>query len=253
MTASATASSGAWPGSTRQTDSYVITMANQKGGVGKTMLALALAAHTASANGRALLLDVDPQANSYDLSTVMDDPGYDCLHEIDPAQLAKLRRLKDYDTILVDAPGSIGSVDGRDTAGDRAGAVLAGILRESSFVLIPYNHKPESLRPTIRTAAVVKAAGLPFAAVVTMADTTGGEDRMRAWVADAHAVLSSAGVPYCGSFIREYRAWPNSIRAGIPITRYGERHAPKLREDIARLHAELLLELGRHAPAWSAS
>jgi chromosome partitioning protein len=250
MTADATAPSGAWPGSARQTDSYVITMANQKGGVGKTMLALALAAHTASANGRALLVDVDPQANSYDLSAVMDTPGYDSLHELDPAQIAKLRRLRDYDTILVDSPGSIGSVDGGQ--GDKAGAVLAGILRESTFVLIPYNHKPESVRPTVRTAAVVREAGIPFAAVVTMADTTGGEDRMRAWVDEAHGVLSAAGVPFFGSFVREYRAWPNSIRAGIPITRYSERHSPKLREDVARLHAELLLELGRRDPARSA-
>jgi chromosome partitioning protein len=220
--------------------------------VGKTMLALALAAHTAAANGRALLVDVDPQANSYDLSAVMQVPGYESLHELDPAQLAKLRRLRDYDTILVDSPGSIGSVDSPGGRGDRAGSVLAGILRESTFVLIPYNHTPEAVRPTVRTAEVVRAAGVPFAAVVTMADTTGGEDRLRAWVAEAHGVLSSAGIPYFRSFVRLYRAWPNSIRAGVPITRYSERHAPKVREDVARLHAELLLELGRRAPAASA-
>jgi chromosome partitioning protein len=254
MTANATAPSGAWPGSTRTVDSYVITLANQKGGAGKTMLALALAAHTAAANGRALLVDVDPQANSYDLSAVMADPGYDTLHELDPAQLAKLRRLRDYDTILVDSPGSLGAIDrnGPDRSEDRAGNVLAGVLRESSFVLVPYDHTPEILRPTIRTAAVIRDAGVPFAVVVTKADVTGGEDRMRAWVEDAHAVLASAGVPYFRSFIRGYRAWPNSIRAGVPITRYSERHAPKVREDVARLHAELLLELGRRAPAGNA-
>ena len=251
MTTNATALSGALPGSARQTDSYVITMANQKGGVGKTMLALALAAHTAAANGRALLVDVDPQANSYDLSAVMEDPGYDTLHELDPAQLAKLRRLRDYDTILVDSPGSIGSID-RQGSGDKAATVLAGILRESTFVLLPYNHLPEAVRPTVRTAAVIRDAGVPFAAVVTMADTTSGEDRLRAWVEEAHGVLSAAGVPYFRSFVRQYRAWPNSVRAGVPITRYSERHAPKVREDVGRLHAELLLELGRRAPGGSA-
>ena len=47
MTTYATAPSGALPGlSARQTDSYVIAVMNQKGGVGKTMVTLALAAHT---------------------------------------------------------------------------------------------------------------------------------------------------------------------------------------------------------------
>ena len=68
MTTNATASSGALPGNARQTDSYVITIANQKGGVGKTMVTLSLAAHTAAAYGRALVVDVDPQANAYDLT-----------------------------------------------------------------------------------------------------------------------------------------------------------------------------------------
>src|SRR5512135_255875 len=76
MTINATASSGAFPGTARQTDSYVIAVLNQKGGVGKTMVTLSLAAHTAAANGRALVVDVDPQANAYDLTKLMDGPGY---------------------------------------------------------------------------------------------------------------------------------------------------------------------------------
>jgi chromosome partitioning protein len=238
MTTNATAASGAFPGSARQTDSYVITMANQKGGVGKTMLTLALAAHTVAAHGRALVVDVDPQANAHDLTQVMQDPGYDALHELDPGQLAKIRRLRDYDTILVDCPGSL---DGQ--------AVLDRILAQSTFVVIPYPHSAESLLPTIRTAERVKAAGVPFAAVVTMADPRLGADH----ILDAWSTLESADIPHFRSAIREYRAWPNSLRAGVPITRWNERYAPRLREDIAGLHTELLLELGRRVPAGVAS
>jgi chromosome partitioning protein len=240
MTANATAPSGALPGSTRQTDSYVITMANQKGGVGKTMLTLALAAHTVAAHGRALVVDIDPQANAHDLTQVMDDPGYDALHELDPAQLAQIRQLRDYDTILVDSPGSI---DGQNIIDGVT--VLAGILAQSTFVLIPYNHMPEAALPTIRTARRVAESGVPYAAVVTLADPGLGAERFRVHVEDAWSTLDSAGVPHFRSVIRDYRAWPNSLRAGVPITRYNERYAPRLREDIASLHTELLLELGR--------
>src|SRR5258705_7298614 len=77
MDINATASSGALPGNARQTDSYVIAVMNQKGGVGKTMVALSLAAHTVAAYGRALVVDVDPQANAYDLTQTMEFPGYE--------------------------------------------------------------------------------------------------------------------------------------------------------------------------------
>jgi chromosome partitioning protein len=35
------------------------------------------------------------------------------------------------------------------------------------------------------------------------------------------------------------------LKAGVPITRWNERYAPRLREDVASVHTELLLDLGR--------
>ncbi|GGK94193.1 hypothetical protein Ppa06_64490 [Planomonospora parontospora subsp. parontospora] len=226
----ATASSGAQPDTARQTDSYVITIANQKGGVGKTMLTLSLAAHTVAAHGRALVVDVDPQANSYDLTRVMEAPGYEVLHELDPVQLTHIRKLRDFDTIIVDCPGSL---EGHD--------VLAEVLARSTYVIIPYDHEPESIMPTIRTVERVKASGVPYAVVVTKADPRLGAE----YILDAWQTLESAGVRHFRSAIRLYRAWPNSLKAGVPITRWNERYAPRLREDIAGLHTELLLDLGR--------
>nr|WP_269324054.1 ParA family protein [Streptosporangium roseum] len=229
----ATAPSGAQPGNARQTDSYVITIANQKGGVGKTMLTLSLAAHTVAAHGRALVVDVDPQANAHDITMVMQQPGYDVMHELDPRALTAIRQLRNYDTILVDCPGSL---EGHD--------VLAEVLARTTYAIIPYDHEPESILPTLRTVERVKAAGVPYAVVVTKADPRLGADH----IIDAWTTLEGAGVQHFRSAIRLYRAWPNSLRAGVPITRWNERYAPRLREDIAALHTELLLDLGRRAP-----
>ena len=237
MTINATASSGALPGNARQTDSYVIAVLNQKGGVGKTMVTLSLAAHTAAANGRALVVDVDPQANAYDLTKLMDGPGYDAVHELAPAELTRIRQLRDYDTIIVDCPGSL---EGHD--------VLDEVLARSTYVVIPYDHEPESVGPTRRTARKVRESGVPYGVVVTKADPRLGAE----FIIDAWGTLEAAGIRHFRSIIREYRAWPNSLKAGIPITRWSERYAPKIREDVASLHTELLLDIGRRVPAGSA-
>jgi chromosome partitioning protein len=232
MNTNATASSGALPGNARQTDSYVIAVMNQKGGVGKTMTILSLAAHTVAAYGRALVVDIDPQANAYDLTRAMKDPGYEVVHELDPVQLTRIRQLRDFDTILVDCPGSL---EGRN--------VLAEVLARSTFVIIPYDHEPESVLPTIRTATRVRKSGVPYAVVVTKADPRLGAE----FIIDAWNTLEKEGIRHFQTVIREYRAWPNSLKNGVPITRWNERYAPRLREDIASLHTELLLDLGRRA------
>ena len=178
MNTNATAESGASPAIVRQTDSYVIAIMNQKGGVGKTMVALALAAHTAAANGRALLVDVDPQANAYDISQAFPEPGYDVIHELQPADLTRIRGLREFDTILVDCPGSL---EGQD--------VLAEVLARSTYVIIPYDHSPESILPTIRTAAESGNPGrrtLPLSPVptrvwaLTSFSTPGGHSKVKA-------------------------------------------------------------------------
>jgi chromosome partitioning protein len=216
----------------RLSDPWVVAVPNQKGGVGKTTICLALAAVTAEANGRALVVDVDPQSTASEQADRMEDPGFDHTHELEPRRLRALGRIRDYDMIFVDCPGSL---EGQ--------GILDEVLHNSHFAVIPYEAAPEALRPTIRTAHYVRDRGVHYKVLLTKFDARRGVDEVR----DAWAAMERARVPRFRCFVRHYTAYPNALREGLTITQYRGGSAANARDDARRVHTELLLELGRIA------
>jgi chromosome partitioning protein len=209
----------------RMSDSPIVAVINGKGGVGKSTLALGLSAYTAQTHGSALLVDCDPQATAYDLTEALDTPGYEVVHELDPAQLGRIKAARGYDLITVDCPGSL---EGHD--------VLAAVLERTDFALIPYDHEVTSLPPTIKTARYAEEHGTRYAVVVNNVDPRLGAEHLL----DAWQTLDSLGIPHFRTAIRQYRAWPRSLREGVPITRYSGKNAANARTDLAGVMTELL-------------
>ncbi|MGI5122811.1 AAA family ATPase [Marinactinospora thermotolerans] len=212
--------------------SWIVAVCAQKGGVGKSTLAMALAAATADSAGRALVVDVDPQATTVDEVEKFADPGFDVAHELDPARLSKLAQLRRYDLILVDTPGSL---EGHD--------VLKEVIENSHFALLPFVNESPSRTPTQRTAELVAAAGVPHAAVINRVDPRSGGEA----VLKARGELEQRGVPYFRSFVREYAGYPASLDAGKTVYQWRAKYAANMREDISRVNAELQRTLGRIA------
>ncbi|RKR98970.1 chromosome partitioning protein [Nocardiopsis sp. Huas11] len=212
--------------------SWIVAVCSQKGGAGKSTLVMSLAAAVADSAGRALVVDVDPQASTADEVDKMANPGFDVVHELDPARLSQLSRVREYDLILVDTPGSL---EGRD--------VLKQVVDNSHFALLPYVDEPFSYDPTQRTAQVVQEAGVPHAAVVNRIDSRAGADGLT----EARERLDEWGVPYFASFIRQYVGYPKSLAANKTVYQWRGKYSAHMREDISRVQAELQRALGRIA------
>jgi chromosome partitioning protein len=132
----------------RTREPWVIAVASQKGGVGKTTLALELAAVFADTSGRALVVDIDPQRSAEEIVAASSGVAFDFAAEDDPRVLERLRTVRDYDVIVVDCPGSL---EGTET--------LAGVLSAATFALIPMIPERAAVQPTLRTAQLCADQG----------------------------------------------------------------------------------------------
>ena len=110
----------------------VIAVCNQKGGSGKTTMAINLAGAFAAEDKRVLLLDLDPQGSALDWGSINPDtmPQVE-VAEIDRPQLLRQARAlrREYDVIVIDCPAKFA---------DSSSAAI----RVADFVLVPMQPSP---------------------------------------------------------------------------------------------------------------
>jgi chromosome partitioning protein len=87
----------------------IISVINQKGGVGKTTLSISLAAALAARKMRVLLVDADPQGSALDWMAVRgQDAPFAAVGIAKPIMHLELPKMgKDYDAIVIDGPPRI--------------------------------------------------------------------------------------------------------------------------------------------------
>ena len=124
----------------------VIAVCNQKGGSGKTTMAINLAGAFAAEDKRVLLLDLDPQGSALDWGSINPDtmPQVE-VAEIDRPQLLRQARAlrREYDVIVIDCPAKFA---------DSSSAAI----RVADFVLVPVQPSPFDVWASDAVAGLIK-------------------------------------------------------------------------------------------------
>jgi chromosome partitioning protein len=140
----------------------VITLAHQKGGVGKSTLSLNLYGFFAQAGHKCALVDIDPQGSITSLLQVFDEGGkVEIIERNSFKNYSELEeKIKDFDIVLIDTPPYLSKE-------------LYECLALSNMVLIPCKASPFDALAVVQTIELIRAEqakseGLIAAIVLTM-------------------------------------------------------------------------------------
>lgn len=187
----------------------IISIVNQKGGVGKTTLAINLAAAFALDNRKTLLIDADPQGTASDWASIRNNNTL-------PFQVVQLARAvlhrdaknfeNSYEIIVIDGP-------------PRSYDVTRSSVLASDIIIIPVQPSGADIWATKEVCVLVKeAAGFnetqksAFLVSRKITGTSIGKD--------IKEVLGSFGMPVLSSATTQKVAYAEAMTAGKTIFEY---------------------------------
>lgn len=235
----------------------VHVLLNQKGGVGKSTIAVNLAAVTADvlnhtddpdASSPVAAVSIDPQGSAiWWASRINDLPFHIVQAHDDLTGLYRLNELPGIEHVYVDTPGWMDLASDDDTSdplgrGPAADALRA-VLEVADLVIVPMETEPLSFDPTARTIRkVIEPRALPYVVVINNWDPRDGTHDLE----ETKEFAKANKWPLLHTVIRHYKLHARASADGLVVTEYpANRVALQAREDFYRLALELNVAGGR--------
>jgi chromosome partitioning protein len=178
-----------------------IAIVAQKGGAGKTTLAINLAAAAERVGEVALIIDTDPQASACEWASWRQGDPPEVIDSAPPRLAAKIAQAREQGAtfIVIDTPPQA------DLAASKA-------VEAADIVLVPCRPSAFDLAAIRTTGQLVKLLGKPAALVFTA-----GPVRAPKIYADATALVESFGIQVCPHIISDRAAFRHASAAGQTV------------------------------------
>lgn len=179
----------------------VIALAQQKGGVGKSTLAIHMSVELLRRGFSVAIIDLDPQGTVIKWRARRDDPEPLVITSDITSLKKRIDDHRGHDFIVLDLPG-------------RRGPDVTSGLRMSDMILVPSRPLDIDIEASGETIAACQRLGKRYAFVMTVVPPAGKRAH------DFTGGITARGYPVIPAIIMDRLDYPDAISEGLGVTEY---------------------------------